>query len=89
MERCEKLKWIGDINNAFLLCSLHDKLFDKFLISFTDEGKLIISKILLSSISTYGFKDITIPQIRISEKNIFYLKKHRELSSRYELNRTT
>ncbi len=33
-----------DINNGMLLCCLHDKLFDKGLISFSQYGQIIISK---------------------------------------------
>lgn len=32
-----------DENNGLLLCTLHDSLFDKHLISFTDIGEIIIS----------------------------------------------
>lgn len=34
----------GDINNGLLLCTLHDSLFDKHLISFDKKGKIIFSK---------------------------------------------
>lgn len=33
----------GDINNGLLLCTLHDSLFDRHLISFDKEGKIIYS----------------------------------------------
>lgn len=32
-----------DSNNGLLLCVMHDKLFDRFLLSFDDSGKIIIS----------------------------------------------
>lgn len=32
-----------DVNNGLLLCSLHDSLFDKHLITFDDNGKIMIS----------------------------------------------
>ncbi|MED5018465.1 HNH endonuclease [Paenibacillus chibensis] len=35
-----------DKYNGFLLCPNHDKLFDKGLITFTDEGKVVISSLL-------------------------------------------
>ncbi len=38
-ENSEKL----DTNNILLLCSMHDALFDKGLISFDDNGKILIS----------------------------------------------
>ena len=33
-----------DFENILLLCSMHDALFDKGLISFDDNGKILISK---------------------------------------------
>jgi Predicted restriction endonuclease len=38
-----------DENNGLLLCAHHDALFDKHLISFNDDGSLIVSPILTSS----------------------------------------
>lgn len=35
-----------DPNNGLLLCSIHDALFDKGLISFSPEGKIMISSLL-------------------------------------------
>jgi len=35
-----------DGNNGLLLCVMHDALFDKFLISFEDDGKIIYSDLL-------------------------------------------
>lgn len=35
-----------DVNNGLLLCAHHDALFDKHLISFNDDGTLIISPLL-------------------------------------------
>ncbi|ARF66915.1 hypothetical protein B7C51_02510 [Paenibacillus larvae subsp. pulvifaciens] len=35
-----------DKYNGLLLCPNHDKLFDQGLITFTDEGKIIISSLL-------------------------------------------
>jgi predicted restriction endonuclease len=35
-----------DVNNGLLLCYCHDSLFDKYLISFTDKGEIIISDAL-------------------------------------------
>lgn len=32
-----------DVNNGLLLCTLHDTLFDKHLITFDDNGKIMIS----------------------------------------------
>lgn len=32
-----------DVNNGFLMCPNHDKIFDKGYITFDDDGKIIIS----------------------------------------------
>ncbi|MGL5099312.1 MAG: HNH endonuclease [Fusobacteriaceae bacterium] len=72
-ENREKL----DEYNGLLLCSHHDAAFDKGYISFEDTGKIIISEHLSE-------KDCMLlninPRIKIKvhEKNIPYLKWHRE-----------
>ncbi len=64
--------------NGFLLCPNHDSLFDKHLISFQDNGEIIISKRLsekeheLLNIN----KDIL---INIEEENKKFLKDHRKV----------
>lgn len=64
--------------NGFLLCPNHDSLFDKHLISFQDNGEIIISKRLsekeqeLLNIN----KDIL---INIEEGNKKFLKEHRDV----------
>lgn len=64
--------------NGFLLCPNHDSLFDKHLISFKDNGEIIISKRLsekeqeLLNIN----KDIV---INIEEENKKFLKEHRDV----------
>ncbi|ELC8452750.1 HNH endonuclease [Clostridium perfringens] len=64
--------------NVFLLCPNHDSLFDKHLISFKDNGEIIISKRLsekeqeLLNIN----KDIL---INIEEENKKFLKDHRKV----------
>ena len=64
--------------NGFLLCPNHDSLFDKHLISFKDNGEIIISKRLsekeqeLLNIN----KDI---EINIEEENKKFLKEHRDV----------
>ncbi|MBO7381377.1 MAG: HNH endonuclease, partial [Neisseriaceae bacterium] len=35
-----------DINNGLLLCPTHDKLIDKGLITFSENGEIIISELL-------------------------------------------
>lgn len=72
-EPSEKL----DVDNGFLFCPNHDKLFDKGFISFTDEGKIMISSQLRDRDRT--FTNIN-PEIRIdlTPENREYLAFHRE-----------
>lgn len=64
--------------NGFLLCPNHDSLFDKHLISFKDNGEIMISKRIsekeqeLLNIN----KDIV---INIEEENKKFLKEHRDV----------
>ena len=67
-----------DSANILLLCSMHDALFDKGLISFDDNGKILISKELnekeqaLVNINEDSCISI------ISDKQKEYIKYHRE-----------
>lgn len=66
-----------DISNSLLLCRTHDGLFDSGLISFDDDGKVIISE----KLSTKDREIIHIEDsIKINTKGIDtkYLKWHRE-----------
>lgn len=73
-ENLEKL----DTNNILLLCSMHDALFDKGLISFDDNGKILISSELdekeqaLVNINEDSYIKIT------SDRQIGFLRYHRE-----------
>lgn len=65
-----------DFYNGFLLCAGHDGLFDKGLISFTDEGDAMVS----SKLSKHDL-DIIKPEtikVNILEEQKKYLKWHRE-----------
>lgn len=65
-----------DLYNGFLFCDGHDGLFDKGLISFTDEGNVMIS----SQLSKHDL-DIIKPEtikLDVLEKQKKYLKWHRE-----------
>lgn len=67
-----------DVNNGLLLCTMHDALFDKGLITFT-EGKLTFSPLLtkqdLEIIKLLSIKEkINIPNKEIS----YYLEFHKE-----------
>lgn len=67
-----------DINNVFLFSPLYDKLFDKGLISFTNDKKLLISKDLsLKNIENIGiFNNQIIDLLPISGRER-YLEYHR------------
>lgn len=66
-----------DPNNGFLLCANHDALFDKHLITFSHEGRIIISERLSEcDKKLLGLEDNII--IKVSDVNKFYLKSHRE-----------
>jgi hypothetical protein len=69
-----------DINNGILLTPTFDKLFDKFLISFDENGNVIYSK----KIEDYvwinlfpSFEDIKNVKIIITNQNKDYLEYHR------------
>jgi hypothetical protein len=65
-----------DVNNGILLAPHIDALFDKHLISFTDEGNLILSnKITPEELKTLGISlNVTIP---VDDKMLPYLHRHR------------
>lgn len=68
-----------DRYNGLLLCSCHDDLFDKGYITFTDEGNIIISRLLDEK--TYNLLNIHHNiniNINIKEETKKYLKWHRE-----------
>ncbi|MCE5221641.1 MAG: hypothetical protein LLF98_10365 [Clostridium sp.] len=65
-----------DLYNGFLFCNGHDGIFDKGLISFTDEGNVMVS----SKLSKHDL-DIIKPEtikMNILEEQKKYLKWHRE-----------
>lgn len=66
-----------DVNNGFLMCPNHDKLFDNGYIPFDDDGKIIISNKLIKS----DWKSLNINNsmhIKLTKNNKKYLKFHRE-----------
>lgn len=67
-----------DVDNGLLLSPIYDGLFDRHLISFADDGKIMISKDLSRSdrkkFGITGSEQI----MKLSEGNIKYLKLHRE-----------
>lgn len=67
-----------DINNIFLLCPDHDWLFDKFYISFDDDGNILLSDNVDESV--YDKLKITgdISKVTLNNENKKYMKWHRE-----------
>lgn len=66
-----------DNDNGLLLCALHDSLFDQHLISFSDDGNILISKQLSQSdvkLLNLNNKD----HISLTEGMKGYMKYHRE-----------
>lgn len=66
-----------DVNNGLLLCTLHDSLFDKHLISFDRKGNIIISE----KLSLEDRKILGITQnikIDIDSKIEYYMEYHRK-----------
>jgi hypothetical protein len=68
-----------DVFNGFLLSANLDALFDRCLISFDDNGKIIISSLLtLTDCDSLGLRPNL--QLRwITPQHLFYLKHHRSL----------
>lgn len=76
-----KIKNIMDENNAFLLCPIHDKLFDRYFITFDKHGIIKCSQKIRNSIKYYGFDPdkLNIPVIKINDKNLPFLSKHNSI----------
>lgn len=71
-----------DVDNGFLFCPNHDRLFDRGFISFEDSGKILISK----ELSFYDWRSTNITddmKIDLSEGNKVYLSYHREHIFKY------
>ncbi len=66
-----------DVDNGFLMCPNHDKLFDKGYITFDDNGKIIISDKLIENDKELLNVDSR-KHIELTEDNKKYLKFHRE-----------
>ena len=67
-----------DPNNGLLLCPMHDFLFDAHLITFNNDGKIIISK----SIPEEYYDEFNISldsKINVLPDNIVYLEEHRKI----------
>ena len=66
-----------DLENGFLLCPNHDKLFDGGWISFDDDGKIMVSVALQHNDKIFMNIQEDM-KITISEKNRQYLQFHRK-----------
>ena len=66
-----------DLGNGLLLCPNHDRLFDSGLISFSEEGEIMISTELDELNRTFMNVNPKM-KIKVSEENREYLKYHRE-----------
>ncbi|MED2844423.1 HNH endonuclease [Bacillus toyonensis] len=66
-----------DQNNGILLCPNHDKLFDKGYITFSDQGKLLISS-LLSETLIVKMNIGTDIDIKVNADSKLYLEWHRQ-----------
>lgn len=65
-----------DVDNGFLLCPNHDKLFDQGFISFSDDGQIMISSSLSETNRIFLNVDSTM-RIILTPKNKEFLDYHR------------
>lgn len=73
---CENNEHI-DLENGLLLCPNHDKLFDRHLISFNSDGRMMFSE----SINTNNYEQLNIKKDTTIDKYLFkeeYMSYHRE-----------
>lgn len=86
---CQNLEEKYDLFNGLLLTPNYDKLFDRFLISFDNQGDILVSKSLsdddlrILSIS----KTASIRKDKLIEKHLFYLKQHKAHFEELEITR--
>lgn len=66
-----------DLNNILLLCAQHDKLFDNGLITFSDDGNIMISHSLTNNNKKLLYLT-SLEKINFNEKEKEYMKWHRE-----------
>lgn len=65
-----------DEHNGLLLCAHHDALFDKYLISFNDDGSLVVSPTLSQEeVNSLGISQI--PSINVADESKPFLRWHR------------
>lgn len=66
-----------DVENGFLMCPNHDRIFDKGYITFDDDGKIIISDRLTENDRVFLNVDSKM-HIELTESNKKYLKFHQK-----------
>ncbi|WP_251647487.1 HNH endonuclease [Rummeliibacillus stabekisii] len=66
-----------DVNNGLLLCPNHDSLFDKHLISFDNQGKIVISHTLDEADRIFMNVNDKL-RIELTEKQLGYMKDHHQ-----------
>ncbi len=81
--KCEEEERL-DKNNGFLMCPSHDKLFDRHLITFDDDGSIRISDYLTEN-DRKGMGIKPGMRIKLTEGNKKYLEHHRKM---FECNKT-
>lgn len=68
----------ADVNNGLLLCPNHDALFDRHLISFDENGNILINKKITSTeMSKLNINNDM--KIAVSERMIQYMNYHRKI----------
>lgn len=75
----EKFNLMSDVYNGFLLCRTHDALFDKYHVTLTNSGELIVApefRKLEKEFNIAGFEGKKI--IDVPEQSIKYLEHHRK-----------
>lgn len=75
--KCKNIDEQLDYNNGLLLCSNHDSLFDKHLITINNDGSISISDLVKKD----DMKILNIPKkvdFEINKKMEYYLKHHRK-----------
>lgn len=78
---CEDIYQKADLENVFLLCAIHDKLFDRCLISFSFiDGKIMVSDKLTDEEIKLCNLDLNykLPEEMLTEKRIEYLIWHND-----------
>jgi len=67
-----------DVDNGFIMCPNHDKLFDRGFISFNDDGSILISKKISDEDAKKVGIDIKYKMKNLSKGNKKYLEYHRD-----------